>query len=150
MMNKLANDIAQQVQLKLAYLNNVKQAGLGGALLGGTAGAIAGGFNGGLGGGILGAGVGGIRGAIQKHQAMKNRNFLQKLLNLDAGPNVLDTIKHDAGIGATIGAGTYGTLGALGGGLQGHLFQEMGEAGLMSPTLRAVYSPEFHDFFAKS
>lgn len=107
MMNKLAQDIALAVNYKLA--------GLGGALVGGGVGAIGSGLAGGLYGGMLGGGIGTLRGLIQKHQAMKNRNFLQKLLNMDAGPQVWDVIKHDAGTGAKI----LGGLGAVSGGLNG-------------------------------
>lgn len=121
MINKLAEDINKAVNYKLAMYNfqMSKTAGLSGAFIGGLSGALGGGAVGALHGGLLGAGIGGVRGLIQKHNAMKNRNFIQRLFNMEAGPSVWDTIKHDAGVGAGVSGGIhallYGPIGAVNG-----------------------------------
>ena len=127
MMNKLANDIANAVNYKLAMYNSQmsKTAGLQGALVGGLSGALGGGVGGAIDGGLLGAGIGGIRGLIQKHNAMKNRNFIQRLFNMEAGPGVWDTMKHDAGVGAKTLGGIYALLGGAGGAISNSMAEDV-------------------------
>ena len=129
-MNKLAEDINNAVNYKLAMYNfqMSKTAGLSGAFMGGLSGALGGGAIGALHGGLLGACVGGIRGLIQKHNAMKNRNFIHRLFNMEAGPSVWDTIKHDAGIGAGVSGGIHALLHGSTGAVNGSWLENVGNS----------------------
>ena len=149
MMNKLANDIAQVVQYKLACYNQgmTKQAAGSPAIAGrvvssrsltpsfleravsGAAGSALGGLGGGVFGSVGGAGIGGIAGLVNAIKNRRDQSLMTKIkrtLGIEASPTLMGDIKKITGTmqdygtaGGALGSATGGVLGGMFGVMDG-------------------------------
>lgn len=149
MMNKLANDIAQAVQYKLACYNQgmLKQAAGSPAITGrvvssrslspsfieralsGAVGSAVGGIGGGIMGSVGGAGIGGITGLVNAIKNRRDQSLMTKIkraLGVEASPTLMGDIKNitstmqDYGTtGGAFGSATGGLIGGMHGVMDG-------------------------------